>query len=232
MEETLEASDSNYTKMLAERGLVVFKQFSLRERVIKRLVDLIGGSIGTFLFFLAVIFLFIPYHLSSERDKGPMLYKQKRYGKKGEIFYILKFRTMIVGAEDYLNTHPETKERYHNNGNKLENDPRLTKVGIFIRNKSIDELPQFINVLKGEMSIVGPRPILLFEAKEYGEKLPYLLMCKPGITGYWTTHGRSKVLFPERANLELYYLQIHNLLQDIKLIIMTIGLGIWRSDAY
>lgn len=161
-----------------------------------------------------------------------MFYKQKRYGKNGKIFYILKFRTMILNAEQYLELHPEVKAAYHANGNKLESDPRVTKIGSFIRQHSIDELPQFINVLKGDMALVGPRPILLFEAKEYGERLPYLLMCKPGITGYWTTHGRSKVLFPQRADLELYYLQYHSTKNDIKLLMLTIAQSIHGSDAY
>ncbi|MGM9885945.1 MAG: sugar transferase, partial [Lactococcus sp.] len=97
---------------------------------------------------------------------------------------------------------------------------------------SIDELPQFVNVLKGEMSLVGPRPILLFEDKEYGDRLPYLLMCKPGITGYWTTHGRSAVVFPERADLELHYLEVHSLVFDAALIFMTIAQSIYGKDAY
>ena len=139
---------------------------------------------------------------------------------------------MIINAEHYLELHPEIKAAYHANGNKLENDPRVTKIGSFIRQHSIDELPQFINVLKGDMALVGPRPILLFEAKEYGERLSYLLMCKPGITGYWTTHGRSKVLFPQRADLELYYLQYQSTKNDIKLLSLTIVQSINGSDVY
>ena len=138
---------------------------------------------------------------------------------------------MIINAEHYLELHPEIKAAYHANGNKLENDPRVTKIGSFIRRHLMDELPQFINVLKGDMALVGPRPIFLFEAKEYGERL-YLLMCKPGITGYWTTHGRSKVLFPQRADLELYYLQYQSTKNDIKLLSLTIVQSINGSDVY
>ena len=170
--------------------------------------------------------------MSSEKDQGPMFYKQKRVGKNGKIFYILKFRTMIINAEQYLELHPEVKAAYHANGNKLENDPRVTKIGSFIRQYSVDELPQFINVLKGDMALVGPRPIQHFEAKEFGERLPYLLICKPGITGYWTTHGRSKAPFPQRADLELYYLQYHSTKNDIKLLMLTIAQIIHGSDAY
>nr|AGX45486.1 sugar transferase EpsD [Lactococcus garvieae] len=206
--------------------------FTYRELIIKRAIDILGGLAGSVLFLIAAALLYVPYKMSSEKDQGPMFYKQKRYGKNGKIFYILKFITMILNAEQYLELHPEVKAAYHANGNKLESDPRVTKIGSFIRQHSIDELPQFINVLKGDMALVGPRPILLFEAKEYGERLPYLLRCKPGITGYWTTHGRSKVLFPQRADLELYYLQYHSTKNDIKLLVLTIAQSIHGSDAY
>lgn len=225
------AGDSNISE-LKSKNIVEFSQFSQKEIFIKRGIDILGGLIGTSLFLVAAILLFIPYHVGTKKDQGPMFYKQKRYGAHGRIFYILKFRTMVVDAEEYLERHPEVKAEYHANGNKLENDPRVTKIGSFIRQYSIDELPQFINVLKGDMALVGPRPILLFEAKEYGERLPYLLMCKPGITGYWTTHGRSKVLFPERADLELYYLQYHSIKNDLKLLGLTISQIIKGTDAY
>ncbi|WP_374286002.1 sugar transferase [Lactococcus sp.] len=217
---------------LVSQPSVNYKPFSLFELGIKRLIDIIGGTVGTLLFLIAAFCLAIPYLMANEKDKGPMMYKQKRYGKNGKIFYIWKFRTMILNAEAYLDEHPEIKQAYHDNGNKLEDDPRVTKIGKFIRQHSIDELPQFLNVLKGEMSLVGPRPILLFEDKEYGERLSYLLMCKPGITGYWTTHGRSAVVFPERADLELHYLEIHGLSSDIRLLFMTIFQSFSGKDAY
>ena len=215
-----------------EHKSVVLKNFSYRELIIKRAIDILGGLVGSILFLIAAALLYVPYKMSSKKDQGPMFYKQKRYGKNGKIFYILKFRTMILNADQYLELHPEVKAAYNANGNKLESDPRVTKIGSLIRQHSIDELPQFINVLKGDMALVGPRPILLFEAKEYGGRLPYLLMCKPGITGYWTTHGRSKVLFPQRADLELYYLQYHSTKNDIKLLMITIAQIIHGSDAY
>lgn len=215
-----------------EHKLVELKKFSHREIIIKRGIDILGGLAGSVLFLIAAALLYVPYKMSSEKDQGPMFYKQKRVGKNGKIFYILKFRTMIINAEQYLELHPEVKAAYHANGYKLENDPRVTKIGSFIRQYSIDELPQFINVLKGDMSLVGPRPIQPFETKEFGEGLPYLLICKPGITGYWTTHGRSKVPFPQRADLELHYLQYHSTKNDIKLLVLTIVQSIHGSDAY
>ena len=108
---------------------------------------------------------------------------------------------MIINAEHYLELHPEIKAAYHANGNKLKNDPRVTKIGSFIRRHLMDELPQFINVLKGDMALVGPRPIFLFEAKEYGERLSYLLMCNHRISGFCENHGIRKVLVTKRKDL-------------------------------
>lgn len=221
-----------YDEILIKKGLVDLKRWSASELFIKRFLDIVGGIVGTLLFIITALILIIPYKLSNEKDKGPMFFKQKRYGLHGEIFYILKFRTMIVDAETYLENHLEVKLKYHKNGNKLSDDPRVTKLGSFIRHHSIDELPQFINVLKGDMSLVGPRPIQTFEGKEFDKNLPYILMVKPGITGYWTTHGRSKVPFPKRAKLELYYLLCHSTATDIILVAMTINQIFYGSDAY
>ena len=225
-------SNREYYEELVKIGLIEFKPFSWEELLVKRTIDIIGGLFGTLLFIAVALVLIPPYLFAEEKDKGPMLYKQKRYGYHGKIFYIWKFRTMIMDAENYLATHPDIEKKYHENGNKLINDPRVTKIGSFIRNKSIDELPQFFNVLKGDMSLVGPRPILLFERKEYDKSFPYLEMCRPGITGYWTTHGRSKVLFPERASLELKYLSLHSFMFDFLTIIMTVVQTFHGSDAY
>ncbi|MFC4652173.1 sugar transferase [Lactococcus nasutitermitis] len=222
----------DYTESLIAEGLVKIKRWTVTEIIIKRLIDILGGLMGSLLFLLIMIILFPFYKLSPKKDKGPMIFKQKRYGKHGEIFYILKFRTMIVNAEEYFETHPDVYEEYQAHGNKLKNDPRFTKIGSIIRNHSIDEFPQFFNVLKGDMSLVGPRPILLFEEQEYGSKLPYLLICKPGITGYWTTHGRSKVYFPERCDLELKYLNVHSLGFDFLTIFRTVAQAINGADMY
>lgn len=221
-----------YTEELSALDLVAFKPFTLRELFFKRVIDIVGGLVGTLLFFITFVILFIPYHLSAKKDRGPMLYKQRRYGYHGKVFYIWKFRTMIVDAEDYLEIHPDVKEKYLQSGNKLPNDPRITRLGSFIRNRSIDELPQFINILKGDMSLVGPRPILDFERREYGNRTNYLWMCRPGITGYWVTHGRSKILYPKRAELELKYLRLHGFLFDLLLILQTIVQTFNGSDAY
>ena len=140
----MEVFEDASSSELEEDKLVELKKFSHREIIIKRGIDILGGLVGSGLFLIAAALLYIPYKMSSKKNQGPMFYKQKRYGKNGKIFYILKFRTMIVNAEQYLELHPEVKAAYHANGNKLENDPRVTKIGSFIRQHSIDELPQCI----------------------------------------------------------------------------------------
>ncbi|MDR0300028.1 MAG: sugar transferase [Streptococcaceae bacterium] len=211
-----------YQEKLVQQQLIPYKVFGHLELFVKRISDVLGALLGMIPLLIAVIILFFPYHFGNKKDRGPMFYRQKRYGYHGKVFYIIKFRTMIVGAEDYLESHPDIKKLYHAGGNKIPDDPRITKIGKIIRRKSIDELPQFLNVLNGDMSLVGPRPILPFEAEEYGVRLPYLFACRPGITGYWTTHGRNKIFFPERADLELKYLNVHGCLFDLITILTTI----------
>ena len=212
--------------------LVVCKKHTYLEVIIKRLIDIIGSLVGCLLLLIALIFLAPFYWFSSKADRGPIFYTQTRYGHHGRRFKILKFRTMIVDSQTYFIKNPDVYAAYLANGNKLENDPRVTKIGKFIRSKSLDELPQFINVLKGDMSLVGPRPILKFEIKEYGDRIKYLWYTKPGITGHWTTNGRSKVVFPERATLELVYNRKHGFLYDIKCLFKTVWLVLRKSDAY
>lgn len=213
-------------------NLVPCKSYTYLEVTIKRTLDIVFGMVGVFLFLSALVCLAPFYWFAPKKDKGPILYTQTRYGHHGRKFKILKFRTMIVNSQSYFTEHPDIYDQYRANGNKLENDPRVTKIGKFIRSKSLDELPQFINVVRGDMSLVGPRPILKFEIKEYGPKIKYLWFTKPGITGHWTTHGRSKILFPERADLELVYNHKHSLSYDIKCLFMTVQQIIFGSDAY
>lgn len=208
------------------------KPFSRTERTLKRSIDIVGSTVGCFLFLITCVALLPFYIFAPKHERGPMLYTQTRFGKHGKKFQIYKFRTMIVHDDTYWINNPEIYKAYRENGNKLENDPRVTKIGKFIRSKSLDELPQFLNVLKGEMSLVGPRPILEFEIQEYGIRKHDLWSSKPGITGYWTTHGRSKVCFPERADLELLYNQKHGLLFDIKTLFLTVYQILLRKDAY
>ena len=147
---------------------------------------------------------------------------------------MLKFRTRRVDAEEVLRQDPALYQRFLDNDCKLPegDDPRIFPVGAFLRRTSLDELPQLINVLKGEMSIVGPRPLVGPELEHYGEWAPYFLSIKPGITGYWQVMGRSDVAFPERARLDIHYIQRWSLGLDLWIILKTIPHVLSRRGAH
>ena len=162
-------------------------------------------------------------------SKGPILYRQKRIGQNGVEFEMLKFRSMYVDNDDTI--HREAIKQYMNgealNGNgdmqyKVADDPRITKVGKIIRKFSIDELPQFWNVLRGQMSLVGPRPDLPYVVEFYTSHEWLRLSGKPGVTGTWQVYGRSKVSFQEMIEMDITYLQRQSLWLDIKLIVLTV----------
>ena len=164
-------------------------------------------------------------------SKGPILFRQKRVGRQGVEFEMFKFRSMYANCDDA--THREAIKYYVNgatlnggvgaeNPYKLVNDPRITRVGRFIRKMSIDELPQFINVLRGEMSLVGPRPSLAYEVETYSLRDHLRLCGKPGLTGTWQIYGRSRVTFSEMVEMDIAYLQKQSMWQDLKLIALTL----------
>ncbi len=164
-------------------------------------------------------------------SKGPIFYRQKRIGLNGNEFTMLKFRSMYVNCDDTIHRNVVTRylngERVNTNNEahltyKLVDDPRITRVGRFIRRTSIDELPQFFNVLAGSMSIVGPRPPLPYEVALYQPHDWLRLAGKPGITGYWQVYGRSKVTFREMVEMDIAYLQRQSFWEDLKLIALTI----------
>ncbi|MFD2442785.1 sugar transferase [Bacillus sp. CGMCC 1.16607] len=198
----------------------------------KRLIDIIGSVVGIFLIIPFIIIFSVIYH--TRENKGPMFFKQERMGKYGKRFMVYKFRSMVVDAEIKLKMNEVLYRKYLQNNFKLEQDedPRITKFGRFIRKTSIDELPQLFNVLKGEMSLVGPRPVVLEELKEYSNKISEFLSVKPGITGYWQANGRSEVGYPERVEIELYYVYNKSLLLDIKILCKTVIQVIKRKGAY
>lgn len=200
--------------------------------LIKRTFDIFGSLVGVFLFLIAYAVLVIVYRIGE--NKGPILYKQKRLGVNGSFFYIYKFRSMKVDADKILREDRVLYQRYVDNGYKLEasEDPRTTKVGKILRKTSIDELPQFINVLKGDMSLVGPRPIIEEELEEYGEKKALFLSMKPGITGVWQTSGRSNIGYPERTYLELSYLEEQSVQKDLEVLLKTIVKVFINEGAY
>jgi lipopolysaccharide/colanic/teichoic acid biosynthesis glycosyltransferase len=164
-------------------------------------------------------------------SEGPIFFRQKRVGQNGAEFEMLKFRSMYVHSDD--STHRDAVKLYMNGGAlngkaaaknpyKLVDDPRVTRVGRFIRKTSIDELPQFINVLRGEMTLVGPRPPVPYEVEIYGTRDRLRLSGKPGLTGTWQIYGRSRVTFNEMVEMDITYLQQQSIWQDLKLIALTI----------
>lgn len=198
----------------------------------KKTIDIVGALVGLLLLVLVLIPFSFFYSVGS--NKGPIFFKQQRIGQNGEVFKIYKFRSMIENAEDVLKKDEILYRKYVANNYKLEpsEDPRITLFGQFIRKTSLDELPQFINVLKGEMSLVGPRPVVEKELDEYLGRADILLMAKPGMTGYWQTCGRSNINYPERVDIELHYIYHQCLLLDLQILCKTIAQVLMRKGAY
>ncbi|MCU5268064.1 sugar transferase [Bacillus cereus] len=197
--------------------------------IIKRFMDIIGSLIGLIL--LAPIFCIVAIIMKIEDPKGPIIFKQVRVGKYGQEFQMYKFRSMVVNAEeklkDLLSQNEVSGAMF-----KMKEDPRITKIGGFIRKTSIDELPQLINVLKGEMSLVGPRPPLLREVKEYTVYDKQRLMVTPGCTGLWQVSGRSNLSFKQMVELDLYYIINRNFIFDVKILLRTVKVLLGSKDAF
>lgn len=204
----------NREVILKEKNRVIYN-------VIKRIFDFVLSLFAIIV--LSPIFLIIAIIVRID-SKGPAFYVQKRIGLNGKLFKIYKFRTMVVGADKklrkYLEENPEALEEYEKY-KKLNDDPRTTKIGMFLRKTSLDELPQLINILKGEMSIVGPRPYLLKEKKDMGKYYDSIITCKPGLTCIWQVSGRSNLSFQQRLDLDMEYLNKRSLKLDIVLILKT-----------
>jgi undecaprenyl-phosphate galactose phosphotransferase len=187
------------------------------------------------LFILGILILI--FYKKIKKDGGPIFFKHSRIGRDLKEFKIYKFRTMYVDAEERLQEmlkDEKKREEYYNNF-KLKDDPRITPIGKFLRESSLDEFPQFINVLKGEMSLVGPRPIVKKELEMYygGEIGKKVFQIKPGITGMWQSHGRSDVEdYGERIASDLYYIRNWSLWLDIVLLLQTIKYVLNRKGAY
>lgn len=199
--------------------------------IFKRLVDIVASLLG--LIILSPVFLAVA--LLIRRDGGKAFFVQARIGKNGKTIRVYKFRSMVMNGEEVLEELLASDENIRNEyltNKKLENDPRITKVGKFIRKTSIDELPQLINVLKGDMSLVGPRPYLWREKEEgMGDYYKYVISCKPGITGYWQVNGRSDTSFEERLEMDKYYSKHVNAWMDIKILFKTIGVVLFGKGA-
>lgn len=203
------------------------------QKGIKRVFDIFVGVIGVILLIPITIVVYIINKIIRE-DDGPIFYKQTRIGKGGKHFTIYKYRTMIVDAdkvlEEYLEQNPDRKKEFEEN-QKLTNDPRVTKLGKILRKTSMDELPQLINMLKGDMSLIGPRPIVDREVELFGDSMPIVHSVRPGITGYWAVNGRSTTTYAERVQMERYYAEHFSLWLDIKIFFKTFIAVLKREGA-
>ena len=211
------------------KPLVTKKQLYL---CIKRIFDIICSLFGLIFFIISYIFVKIAYMLTGDFHR--VLFTQDRIGKNGKHFKLFKFRSMVPNGEEVLKEmmekDPKIREEYTKN-KKLENDPRITKVGKVIRKCSIDELPQFINIFIGNMSLVGPRPYLPGEKNDMGKYYDYVITCKPGLTGLWQVSGRSDIDFNNRLKLDKKYALERGLKGDIKIIFKTFGAVFGKKGA-
>ena len=198
----------------------------------KRLFDIFIALVGVIVLVIVTIILATFY--SFGKNKGRIFFSQERIGLNGKKFKIYKYRSMVENAEEILKRNPKLYKKYIENSYKLlpEEDPRMTRLGRFIRKYSIDEIPQFINILKGEMSFIGPRPVIEEELLQYGERVSKFLSVKPGATGWWQVSGRSEVGYPERCDMELYYVDNCSFKLDMKIFFLELKRIITRDAAY
>lgn len=195
----------------------------------KRVIDLIGSILGLVVLF--PFFIVLAILMKIEEPKGPIFFSQTRVGLNGKKFKMYKIRSMVVNAEELLEDLLEQNE-IEGAMFKMKDDPRITKVGKFIRKTSIDELPQLLNVVKGDMSLVGPRPPLVREVEEYTDYDKQRLLIKPGCTGLWQVSGRNALSFEEMVELDLKYIQNLSLLNDFMIGVKTIKVVVKSDDAY
>lgn len=214
-----------------KQGLLVAEEVNQKwlYSFLKRLMDIVGALCGLIL--LSPIFLIVALLIKLEDPKGPIFFKQIRVGKNEKEFGMYKFRSMVTDAEERLKDlleHNEVSGAMF----KMKEDPRVTKIGKFIRKTSIDELPQLLNVLKGDMSLVGPRPPLPREVKEYTAYDKQRLLVTPGCTGLWQVTERNNVGFKEMVELDLMYIQNRSILYDIKIMLKTVKVLLGSNNAF
>lgn len=186
---------------------------------IKRVIDVILASVALIL--LSPLFAIIAIAIKID-SKGPVFFAHKRIGKNGKIIKLYKFRSMVINAEELIKSFTPEQMREYKENYKLTNDPRITKVGKFLRKTSLDELPQLINIINGDLSIIGPRSVVADELEKYGVNKDKFLSVTPGLTGYWAANGRSNTTYEQRMEMELYYIDNLSLKMDIKVFFKTI----------
>ena len=216
-EEISNISVKKYTEIL--KGKKIYLK-------IKRIMDVILATIG--LIILLPIFLIIGIAIKIE-SKGPVFFKHARIGKNGQIIKIYKFRSMVQNAEDLIKKFTDEQMKEYKENYKLAEDPRITKVGKILRKTSLDELPQLLNIIKGDLSIIGPRPVIQEELEKYGEDAKKFLSVTPGLTGYWAANGRSNTTYEERMKMELYYVENISFKMDMEVFFKTI-ISVLRKD--
>jgi exopolysaccharide biosynthesis polyprenyl glycosylphosphotransferase len=195
---------------------------------LKSALDYVGAAVGLILLLPFLLLIALLIKLDSP---GPALHRRRVLGVGGQTFEAFKFRTMRVDADEYLEQHPELAEELGRNG-KLKNDPRVTRLGKFLRKASIDELPQLINVLKGQMSLVGPRMISPLEWAKFGKWKHNLLTVRPGITGLWQVSGRSELSYEDRVRLDMHYIRNYTIWLDMRVLFNTLGAVVRGCGAY
>lgn len=207
---------------------IAYREQNIIYNTVKRALDIVLSLIGIVL--LSPIFLIVAIVIKLD-SKGKVIFGHERIGQNMKKFKIYKFRTMYENAvEIFENFTEEQKQEYYINF-KLDNDPRITRVGNFLRKTSLDELPQLFNILKGDMSIVGPRPIVEKEIEKYNDYAPQVFSVLPGLTGYWQANGRSDTTYEERVQMDMYYLRNRSLALDFKIILKTIVSVIKKEGA-
>ena len=201
-------------------------------RIIKRIFDLTVSFLSLVILIPLGVLLSVLIYID---NPGPVVFSHTRIGKSGKEFPCYKFRTMVLGAEKILENHlaenEEAKKEWEKDF-KLKNDPRITKVGFFLRKTSLDEFPQIINVIKGEMSLVGPRPIVKAEVEKYKECIYDYYLVPPGITGMWQVNGRSDTTYDERVEMDSWYVRNWSVWIDIVYLLKTVGVVLKRKGAY
>jgi lipopolysaccharide/colanic/teichoic acid biosynthesis glycosyltransferase len=202
------------------------------EAIARRALDLILAVAG--LIFLAPLLLTVAV-LIKLQDRGPILFQQERLGRAGRVFQCWKFRTMVVDAQarldDLLERDPEALQEWQRD-HKLKDDPRITGLGRFLRKSSIDEIPQLLNIIAGEMSIVGPRPIVRAEIPRYAGRFASYCRVKPGLTGLWQISGRSNTSYRRRVAMDVLYIKRRTLMMDIRIIAFTIPAVLQSRGSY
>lgn len=226
-------------RAIARRGFQpVLPRYRYRGFPLQRLDGEFSKRLFDILFSLSVLILFAPVYLLlalliALSSPGPVFYVQERVGRNHKLFNCLKFRTMVENADEMLvelmETSPHIRQEFQDNF-KLKQDPRITWIGKFLRVTSLDEFPQFWNVLKGDMSVVGPRPLVEEELPRYGRHINKVLTIRPGITGLWQVSGRNDIPYPRRVQIDLYYVSAKNFWMDLWIVVKTIGVVIFPKN--